>query len=130
MHGVLPSEGADPIPVGKIPDGAVQVAKGDEAAGSTTAVHTVTQGKTFYLSVASLSAENRHSAVDWAYFQVVDENKDVQYRFAKWLMVAGSSMTAVLTFSPPLEIPSEWDVHVQSLESLLHAYLFVHGYEK
>ena len=60
MLGVLPSQGADPIPVGKIPDGGTQKAIDGSVNNETLTLITVTIGKTFYL-VAKYKTIGEHS---------------------------------------------------------------------
>lgn len=128
MLGVIPSKGADPIPVGKIPDGGTQVVKSDEIADTSAILHTVTTGKTLYLSHFTLCA-TRHVAASG--FLAVRDGNDSQVYVISYVQSYTSTqgMAVSGSFLPPLEIPAGYDVYLVSSDAGLFVNGFIHGYE-
>lgn len=129
MSGVLPSQGADPIPVGKIPDGATQVAKQIDAENTPVIVHTVDTDKTLYLNAIALSGHNSNAAARGFYLFVRNDSDYLQYYFWVIQLAQYGSLGVSLSFPTPLEIPEKWDICVETDGADATGYGFVHGYE-
>lgn len=129
MLGILPSQGADPIPVGKIPDGGTQVLKYDNAENETTVLHTVTAGKTFYLSSAVLSATFGADIAGRVQLFIRDEDDLNAVHIINEQLAAYDGQAVPCSFCPPIEIPALWDICILSNLDNVFANCFVHGYE-
>ena len=129
MLGVLPSRGADPIPVGKIPDGGTQVVESGTAQNETVVIHTVDTDKTLYLSVAGLCASNTSEAAGTTHLFVTDGDDTEMYALSYARMPANWCFSDQRCFSPPLEIPTGWKIKVDSSAVDVLGYGFIHGYE-
>lgn len=127
--GIIPTRNADPIPVGKIPDGGTQVAKEGSAAGADVIVHTVTSGKTLYLSACSLGIKNGLASTSSGYLGVRNASDTWQYMLLYTGVVANDGKTALLSFPIPLEIPAGYDIVANSSDADVQVYAFIHGYE-
>ena len=129
MSGGLPSQGADPIPVGKSPDGGTQVLKHGSAENTTTIIHTVTTGKTLYLSVVTIGIY--FTAEVSGYAQVYLRDEDDLNPAIPFILTRGANngFCAGQGFCPPIEVPAAWDICVVSSAADLWAYGFIHGYE-
>lgn len=126
--GVLPFYDADPIPVGKIPDGGTQVRKSDVADNVTKVLHTVTAGKTLYLSFFTLRAVR--NVDNYGYLAVRNTSDVIAYYIAcvdSYTSTPGNSITGTLL--PPLEITAGWDIilHSPAVGMIING--FIHGYE-
>lgn len=128
MIGVLPSQGADPIPVGKIPDDATQIAKSHVVQNGEVIIHTVTAGKIFYLTHYSFTP-NSSVAGKYAQLRVRNDSDVVQYTITMVLFDAAGQATVPGTFIPPLEIAAGWDIFLYSNDGGTDARGFIHGYE-
>lgn len=128
MIGVLPVQGANPIPVGKIPDDGIQIAKSVTATNETLLLLTITAGRTFYLTHYVFTP---NSSVVGAYGRVAVRNgSDVeQYVIAMTAFDTVGQVTVSGTLNPPLEIAAGWDIIVVSSDADLNARAFIHGYE-
>lgn len=129
MLGIIPSEGADPIPVGKIPDGATQVTKQEGGSTSGAVIHEVDGGKTFYLTTALPVFTNGDSSEQYANFYVANNAKVEQYSIFTFYLRPNSQLAGPLSFQPPLEIPAGWNVMVKTGHADCTAWAFIHGYE-
>ena len=149
MRGILPSDGMDnipvtesapltsiqvepkpnaaPIPVGKVPDGAVQVMASGGADGSTVIVHTVTAGKILYLlfSVVYITADGS----DWVYFSVRDGDDVPKYYFISLTTTATMLNFITMNWPVPIEIPAGYDIVVHSSLAGCVLTSFIFGYE-
>lgn len=123
---IFPGDSANPIPVGKIPDGAVQVVNSDHVSDGAVVLHTVSAGKTFYLTHCSIDATG--DADGFAYIAVRNTDDVDQYMILHAAGHTGFGVTSSPVFIPPIEIPSGWDVTLYS-PSTYTSYGFVHGYE-
>lgn len=129
MIGIIPFQGADPIPVGKIPDGGTQVTEEGYAVNQVTLIHTVTATKTLYLSYASMGISNESAVIEVCSLQITDGADNVKYHLF-WsgcgnkagIIVAGS-------FMPPIEIPAGYKIKLNSTAADLKSNAFIHGYE-
>jgi len=129
MIGVLPSQGASPIPVGKIPDGAIQVIESGAVNNSTAELHEVSAGTTFYLTTVTLGIRNNNAAAQFIYLEVRNVGDVAQYSLFTNGMGAGQGGSCSATFNPPLEIPAGWDIFLTSLVANMAGYATIHGYE-
>ncbi len=127
--GIIPSQGADPIPVGKIPDGGTQVLKSNVAENSTAILYTVTTGKTLYLSTATLSVAFSPDVTGTSALFLRDQNDANAVIIFSVTHVSINGFAVGQSFFPPLEIPALWDICVSSGIAGLYAYGFIHGYE-
>jgi hypothetical protein len=129
MGGVLPSQDAGPIPVGKIPDQETQVVEGKQATNETVVVHTVTAGKTLYLSAWAFSVNN-FSGVDNGGYALVTDGSDVQqYVFCSIRCPDADGKGLSCSLLPPLEIPAGYKIKAYSPGANITVTLFIHGYE-
>ncbi len=129
MIGVIPSQGADPIPVGKIPDDGTQIAKGNDAEDETKIIHTVTAGKTFYLSLIVFSHSNNAVSSQRGRMFVVDDGNNLQYYIVNTRCLTGDGKGFSIPFLPPLELVSEYAIKVVSDTADSIIWGFIHGYE-
>ncbi len=129
MLGVLPSQGADPIPVGKIPDGGTQVAKYALSNGAETLIHTVTDGKTLYLSALAFSIRNVSGSDAQGHMWVTDADDGTQYYFFNIQALDNTGPLGSISFPTPLEIPAGYKIKVKSSQVDAKATGFIHGYE-
>lgn len=130
MVGILPAQGADPIPVGKIPDGATQVSKSGQASNESTLIHTVTAGKTLYLVHANVIFSNDSGSNGSAYLHVTNASDVRQYAIVNDYVINGQMLAVPCNFPTPLEIPPGYKLAVWSAEVALYVYVYIYGYEK
>lgn len=129
MTGVLPSQGADPIPVGKIPDGGTQVVKDAAVANSTATIHTVTAGKTLHLTLIIYEARNDNVATKNTLLYVTDGDDNTQYYLNGLSLQTTSQLKYPMPFNPPLEIIAGWKIKIISDANDCVVRGFIHGYE-
>ncbi len=129
MLGILPSQGADPIPVGKIPDGGTQVVAWSHTENATLVVYTVSTGKTLYLSNATFISRNSAELYKYTRFFVTNAADEDQYYFYRIIQLADSIISCPYSFLPPLEIPAGYKIKLFSGDSDLQCMAFIHGYE-
>lgn len=127
--GALPSTDAGPIPVGKIPDLGTQIVLADTAENGTTVIHTVTAGKTLYLSAIFLNNFAGAAAGGLTYLFVTDSGDSEVYTLIMLRLPALGFASETNQFLPPLEIPAGYKLKVASSAASIVAYSFVHGYE-
>ena len=129
MIGIVPFQGADPIPVGKIPDGGTQVVKDDSAANTTATVHTVNNAKTLYLTSIIEQVRNDNAAIKTALFYVTDGDDTIQYYFDGLGVGPSTQHRFTATFNPPIEIATGWKIKIETDAADCHIGVFIHGYE-
>jgi len=129
MVGVLPSQGADPIPVGKIPDNGSQITRDEVAVNSAPTVHQVPSGKTGHITFALLTIRNSDTAIKTPRFFITNDSDVEQYSIQNQGVLPDTQHMIPMTFNPPLEVPSEYKVKVSSDDAALSVALFIHGYE-
>ncbi len=106
-----------------------QIAKDAQASDSTVICHTVSAGKTFFLTKFIFSS-------GWGAglgTLVVRNASDVpQYTIAslQFSSAAGAPGVTPGFFNPPLEIPAGWDLAVISSAAGHIANVFIHGWEE
>jgi len=125
----LPTKGADPIPVGKIPDGSIQVAKSNSAADGAVIIHTVTALKTLYLTHYTIIFMFNNAAAKIGNLSVRDDEDAFQYDIAKSYVWQTFGVSISGNPTPPIEIAAGWDVFLQTDDANCIAYGFIHGYE-
>jgi hypothetical protein len=106
-----------------------QVAKHNHAINALVIVHTVTDGKTFFLTTLTLSVGAPAAGVGWMY---VRDAADVDAYFLVFVQCSATTASGPfsVTFNPPLEIPEKYDIVVRSNVAVLDVYGFVHGWEE
>lgn len=114
MSGVLPAQGAGPIPVGKIPDGATQVAKSGTASGTTTEIRAVPGLVTLYLTAVTWAVINDSGATQSVDFIVTNAANETQYYFHSSYYLNGQQGSGSVSFPTPLEIPGGYKIKVVS----------------
>ena len=124
-----PAANIDPIPVGKIPNGATQVAKYKSASNGTEIVHTVTEGKTLYISHIDFSGVNDAAATMITYLFMRNDLDVDQYYLFSVAIRAGETICQSGGFLPPIEVPEDWDICIISLDASFYVRAFIHGYE-
>lgn len=129
MVGVLPSQGAGSIPVGKIPDGATQILAFEDANNSTEIVHTVTAGKTLYL--VSWVFHTVGQAPGQANLFIRDDEDAFKGHLAGILIpaTAGVCPSVANSVTPPMELLADWDVVLASTVAGLIVWGSIFGYE-
>lgn len=113
----------------KIPEGATQIAEYGSASNTTTILHTVTGGKTLYLSACQLSCTNNAAARQTAYLEVTDADDNFQYSIIPLACVSSFSVAGNISLQPPIEIPAGYKVKITSADAEFGVYGFIHGYE-
>lgn len=129
MKGVLPSKGAEPIPVGKIPDDGTQVAEDGLAENQVTAFHTVTTGKTFYLTAFTCGFNNDTEGDATGNFYVTNASDAIQYYLAYSRIPANDGEMLACSFPTPVEIAAGWKFKIESPAAGFYIRAFIHGYE-
>lgn len=129
MVGVLPSANADPIPVGKIPDGGVQVLKSENIRDGEVIIHTVSTGKILYWSTVALSASYLSDVTGNIQLYIRDENDVNTMTLHLVSCKAYEGVNVFGSFLPPIEISALWDIVLVSSVADLSARCFIHGYE-
>jgi len=129
MFGVLPSQGADPIPVGKIPDLGTQIAKDGVAQAATTVIHTVTTGKTLYLDGITFSCYNETESPESGSLMVTNASDSTQYYLFTGQIPAHDTKLGSGCFPTALEIPAGWKIKLHSAGTDVFSRAFIHGYE-
>jgi len=126
--GILPTQNADPIPVGKIPDGGTQYILQAGACNGISVLHTVTAGKTFYLTGWSLGIYTIASG--YVYLIVRDHLDAIKFPLGYIYVVAGNVVPGLTgNLIPPMEVSENWDFAVSSSVADLTAISGVFGYE-
>lgn len=106
-----------------------QIAKHHVAVNTTAIIHTVTSGKTFYLSSASYMIY--YTGAGFAIMSVRDLSDVAVYHLGMGYKAANDpTITLPISFPQPLEIPAGYDIYLQSLAADLHVFGFIHGWEE
>jgi len=129
MIGVLPSQGADPIPVGKIPDLGTQIVKSGYAVNATVVIHTVTADKTLYLVSAWIEGYNGSDGTIAGQLSVRDTEDAHKYYLGYLYLPTLTHNTLSVAFPTPLEIPAGYDIYVGSGAAAVEIMGFIFGYE-
>lgn len=106
-----------------------QVVKGNTVNNGTSIVHTVSTGKTLYLTALAFSV---YAGVGESNMFVRNAADVTQYYFfVNTIFTAGGAGSmGNLSFNPPLEIPAGYDICVSSNAAANFAYGFIHGWEE
>jgi len=122
----------------KAPTGTTPVFKSGVAAGVITVLHTVTTGKTFYLTYANL-ATCVYDTAFWAYLAARDTADIIRFYIARMRVRGGSdeygyprpvNLSIPVNLSPPYPIPEGWDITLYSQSSKLDAAAVISGWEE
>lgn len=104
-----------------------QVVKSEVIIDDSKAVHTVSDGKVFYLSAISLCGEGTGNGI--ISLEVLDDGLNLKYHFFCTDFKAGEIAAESQSFVPALMIPEKWSVVVTSGAANVEAHGFVHGFE-
>ena len=127
--GVLPFANADPIPVGKIPDGATQVIKFSSAINAVAIIHTVTPDKTLYLTYFTCLCHNNAGVVRTLSLAVRNTLDVLRYFLVESYMLGNGYVPFTGSLLPPLEITGGDDIYVSSNGENSAITATIHGYE-
>lgn len=108
--------------------GATQIAKWAYANNSTAIVHTVTTGKTLYLTSIIMSAVP--IAAGEAHFSVRDTGDTLAYHLGQTRCLINAGFISPASFQPALEIPAGYDIYVVSDTANFLALLSIFGWEE
>lgn len=105
-----------------------QVTKNGSVVNNTVIVHTVTAGKTFYLSSAVIGLFSTGTAS--GYLLVRDDGDVLQYNIVFGRIINADEQLFSMGFDPPIEIPEGWDICVSSNSADMYVEGFIHGWEE
>ena len=103
-----------------------QIVKSVEVANTTTIIHTVTAGKTFYL--CSVSCDSDSGVNKLTHLKVRNDSDVDQYIIIDHESAAQASVSGSLTFFPPITIPAGWDIVLETTAT--QGMGFIHGWEE
>lgn len=128
MFGVLPSVGADPIPVTTQMTTGDQVAVSGEGLNGTDLIYTVTAGKTLYL--VSILAQALNMGAGYGKVFVTDD-LDVEQYVIFGAGYGSTNLNIPFNFCPPapMEIPAGYKIKTLSPGASNYWEVFVFGYE-
>jgi len=107
----------------------VQVAKSALATNNTVILHTVTAGKTLFLTTMVYGTDPE--AVGLCQMQVRNVADVVQYTIQNFIpRTTSTSFSGSITFNPPLEIPAGYDIILVSGIAMLDLNCFINGWEE
>jgi hypothetical protein len=119
MHIDLKAQGLDRVSIcAKKPTGTIAIAKSGNANRSTVVLHTVSAGKTLYLTAMSASiVQSVNNAIGQC--TVRDESDVDQYNLIYHKSLAGEYTDAVsnsmsINYNPPIEVPAGYDIYVST----------------
>lgn len=127
--GVLPTQNAEPIPVGKIPDNGTQITEDAYRCTGTLNAYIVTAGKTLYCSLMVLTTRNNSGALSYYQLEVRNASDVQQYVLARESVPNATGVNIVIPFLPPLEVPAGYKIVIKTGDADHCIQLFVHGYE-
>lgn len=104
----------------------VQIVKSVEVNNTTTIIHTVTSGKTFYLCSCSCDADSGSNKL--THLKVRNASDVDQYIIIDHESTAQSSINGSLTFFPPIAIPAGWDIVLET--TAVQGMGFIFGWEE
>lgn len=129
MVGVRPSQGAGPIPVGKIPDGGTQILKRRTIENAVSTIHTVTVGKTLYLSSVIISVRNTSGGPGNILVRIKDDENGVVTYLVYTVSEDDKYICTPMAFLPPLELAAGWYIEGSSPAANIILIISIHGYE-
>ncbi|KKN33019.1 hypothetical protein LCGC14_0807880 [marine sediment metagenome] len=103
-----------------------QIVKSVEVANTTTIIHTVTAGKTFYLCSCSCSADTGINKL--THLKVRNASDTDQYTIIDHESSAQATIFGSLSFFPPISIPAGWDIVLTT--NAAQGMGFIHGWEE
>jgi len=117
----------------KSPTGTDAVFKSHIATNATGVLHSVTTGKTLFLTAATLAVSSLDVS-GIAYLAVRDDNDDIQYYLLRQNLRATTDNSANAAYSvvmfPPIEIAADWDIIVLSPHDDISASASISGWEE
>jgi len=128
MLGIVPSQGADPIPVGKIPDDATQVATSGRIENTTSERYVVPAATTFYLLLMTAHSFNDSGADCETRVEITTAADAVKYRIVYHTLPDQAHEVQVTPFPTPLEIPTGYKIKAYSGATGGYIHLFIFGY--
>ena len=106
-----------------------QVAKLGSAEGGTTIIHTVTLGKTFFLSALSYTSFSDATPITMGV--LVRNGADVhQYSLIHELVALAHTNAFGMSYPVPVEIPAGYDICAHSSGATGRASACIHGWEE
>lgn len=111
----------------KRPVGSSQVQK-SEVTVATVVMHTVTAGKTLYITACNLSQYNASVSPDLVQMFITDAADAVKYRIFYWTGIVGEAAMMSHSFSMPLEVQEGYKVKISGTTDN-YARGFFCGYE-
>jgi hypothetical protein len=99
------------------------------SAGNPTIIHTVTNGKVFFLTSLILTVSTYDTGGGGS-IVVRDESDVVQYYLTGWNLPGLAAFTINHSFDPPLEIPAGYDIVLTKASGNEMTYAFIHGWEE
>lgn len=109
--------------------GVTQVIKYNFAVNQTTIIHTVTSGKTLYLTSFGVNCYNGSGGAQTTYFRIRDTS-DVEVVSWTFTINNGASVQNAFPFVVPITIPAGYDLVAISTVALYSIYVAISGYEK
>jgi hypothetical protein len=106
-----------------------QVAFNNTANNSTIPLHDVPSGKTFFLAGFTCNV-NKGTGGGNGYLTVRDVSNVAQYHLVQVPMFSAGHATYCMSFVPPFEIPSGWDITIISDTAGLGVSAFIYGWEE
>ena len=106
-----------------------QIAKSGHTDNALLIVHTVTAGKTLYLT-AALASGNTAGTATGINIWVRNAADVAQYYLIQNSLNVNTYFAVGLSFNPPLEIPAGWDIVIVAGHATARADLFIHGWEE
>jgi len=151
MRGILPSDGMDaipvtestplasiqvepkpnclPFPVGKIPDGGTQILKRNYGSNDRKIIHTVTSGKTFYLTHLSTSWSNNTGGTAIGKIGIrTDMDVEVVPIREYYYFINGNGGDGDC-YLPPIEVQEDYRICVETNNANSILMGTIHGYE-
>ena len=128
MIGVMPSYGADPIPVGKRPDGASVLALYGVADNSTTSIYTIPAGQTGYLTHYTFSIYNTAAGAGGGRLYINNDTPALWNEIVRMIVPTNNGFAMSGSFNPPLELGAGFAALVQSWIANTKVTVFIHGY--
>lgn len=106
-----------------------QIIKEGLALNNTVTLHTVTAGKTFYLTSISFSMDNSGAAASRGWLYIRDAADTI---VATWAAIChnGLSVAQVIPFSIPIPIAAGYDLTIQSFAATIQVEVTITGFEK
>lgn len=119
--------------VSKSPSGTDPIFKTGSAQGDVDLMHTITDGKTFYLTNIALANSTKDTSAH-CHIAVRDENDITQYILMDLTAAGevgnGASVSMSMPIIPPFEIQAGWDIFLESFNANILASALISGWEE